>query len=295
MPRICDYEGSHYRHEFWEGHGRDYEDLAERYALRAMLPPEGNILLDIGAGFGRLVDLYQGYQTVILLDYARSQLEEAQAFLNLPPNDKRILFVVGDIYQLPFTDNLIDSLVMVRVMHHLAAVPAALQEMQRVLTPHGVAITEFASKHHLKAIARWFLRRQAWSPFAESPLEFVEMNFDFHPAWMRRQFETAGLAVEQVRTTSHYRHPLFKRIFSPRFLAALDSLAQPSGRYWQLTPSVFFRAGASKPSLDPAGFFRCPACHSLSFETMPECLYCLQCHRKWSTTAGIFDFKIPID
>ena len=34
-PSICDYEGSNYRTEFWENQGRDYEDKAERVALRS--------------------------------------------------------------------------------------------------------------------------------------------------------------------------------------------------------------------------------------------------------------------
>ncbi|NJO83820.1 MAG: hypothetical protein HC828_14170 [Blastochloris sp.] len=54
-PKICDYEGSNYRTEFWEGRGREYEDQVERIALRRLLPPEGGRrLLEIGAGFGRL-------------------------------------------------------------------------------------------------------------------------------------------------------------------------------------------------------------------------------------------------
>ena len=75
---ICDYEGTSYRAEFWDGHGREYEDLAERSALRRLLPPRGRRLLEVGAGFGRLADLYSGYDQIILLDYARSGLREAQ-------------------------------------------------------------------------------------------------------------------------------------------------------------------------------------------------------------------------
>ena len=58
-PRICNYEGTSYRANFWEGRGREYEDLAERNALRKLLPARGQRLVDIGAGFGGLVDLYE--------------------------------------------------------------------------------------------------------------------------------------------------------------------------------------------------------------------------------------------
>ncbi|HRT31545.1 MAG TPA: hypothetical protein P5211_03925 [Anaerolineae bacterium] len=71
---ICNYEGSRYSTEFWDS-SRAYEDGAERAALRVLLPPQGRRLIEIGAGFGRLADLYQGYETVVLFDYASTQLE----------------------------------------------------------------------------------------------------------------------------------------------------------------------------------------------------------------------------
>jgi ubiquinone/menaquinone biosynthesis C-methylase UbiE len=90
--------------------------------MQKLLPPQRQRLIEIGAGFGRLADLYHGYQQVVLNDYARTQLEEAQNYLG---HDKRFIYVVSDIYNMPFVDNLFDALTMVRVMHHLADVPAA--------------------------------------------------------------------------------------------------------------------------------------------------------------------------
>ena len=31
-----------------------------------MLPPQGQTLIEIGAGYGRLADLYAGYETVVV-------------------------------------------------------------------------------------------------------------------------------------------------------------------------------------------------------------------------------------
>ena len=61
---VLDYGESTYEQDFWLRHNRDYEDAAERIAIRAMLPPTGNRLVEIGAGFGRLANLYQGHQEV---------------------------------------------------------------------------------------------------------------------------------------------------------------------------------------------------------------------------------------
>ena len=56
MSRICDYEGSRYRTDFWEGQNREYEDRVERVAMKKLLPPRGERLVEIGAGFGRLAE-----------------------------------------------------------------------------------------------------------------------------------------------------------------------------------------------------------------------------------------------
>lgn len=301
MPRICDYEGSRYRTEFWENQNRKYEDQVERVAMQKLLPPRGERLIEIGAGFGRLADLYQGYRQVILTDYARTQLEEARRYLG---HSDRFIYVVADVYNLPFVDNLFDTLTMVRVMHHLADVPTALAEIQRVLLPQGIAVIEYASKFHLKALARWLFRRQQWSPFSQIPHEFVELNFNFHPAWMRRQFETTGFQIKNIRSVSHYRIDLLKRLLPTPLLVTLDRWAQPTGNWWQLTPSLFVQAEAQKTPAPPSiNFFRCPTCGSAKLIPSPplrkppagETLICDDCQRQWSFNEGIYDFKTPLN
>ncbi|GAB4437615.1 MAG: hypothetical protein Kow0031_19450 [Anaerolineae bacterium] len=297
MTRICDYEGSQYRTEFWTS-SRAYEDAVERIAMKKMLPPAGDRLIEIGAGFGRLVDLYGGYRQIVLTDYARTQLEEAQRFLGADP---RITYVVADVYNLPFSPSQFDTLTMVRVMHHLVNVPAALAEIQRVMRPGGIAIVEHASKQNLKAIFRWALKRQQWNPFSPEPIEFVDLNFNFQPAWMREQFAAAGLPVQNTRTLSHYRIDTFKRLFSTPVLAAMDGLAQNTGNLWQLTPSLFLQARAEKPASNSAGpLFCCPACHHAALVVTGQTgersldLTCRRCATVWGARDGIFDFKTPL-
>jgi ubiquinone/menaquinone biosynthesis C-methylase UbiE len=292
LADICNYEGSCYRYDFWEGQGRDYEDRAERIALRALLPPSGDVLIEIGAGYGRLADLYQGYGRVVLLDYARTQLEEAQRYLT---DAGRYTFVVGDVYHLPFVDHVFDTLTMVRVMHHLADVPHALAEVQRVMRPQGVAVLEHASKQHLKSIARWLLRRQSWSPFDLQPIEFADLNFDFHPGWIRQQLKAHNFRLEKTRSVSHFRVHLLKKLLPHRWLASLDGLAQPTGQWWQFTPSVFVRARAQKPPVGPTdGFFCCPVCRSAQLNRQTTALVCSGCGRHWGAEGGIYDFKTPL-
>jgi SAM-dependent methyltransferase len=117
-PPICDYEGSNYRTEFWEGKGRDYEDQVERIALRRLLPKHGRRLLELGAGFGRLTSEYSMYDQVVLVDYSFSQLQYAQEKFG---NSSRFIYVAADAYQLPFRAGVFDG----AVMHVPAEVAAA--------------------------------------------------------------------------------------------------------------------------------------------------------------------------
>ena len=116
---ICDYEGSDYRTRFWQNQGREYEDLVERVAIRRLLPPKGKRLLEIGTGYGRLVDLYQGYDQIVLLDYSKSLLRQAQERLGRGP---QYTYVAANLYHLPLADHMVDTVCMVRVIHHVANV-----------------------------------------------------------------------------------------------------------------------------------------------------------------------------
>ena len=177
---ICDYEGSAYRAEFW-GQGREYEDGVERVALRHLLPPTGRRLVEIGGGYGRLAPLYSGYDEVVLFDYALSQLRQARELWGKagPGGQPRYVYVAGDFYKLPFAPGLFDTVTMVRTIHHAADAPAVLQGVAQILAPGGAFVLEFANKRNLKAILRYFVRRQNWSPFDREPVEFVKLNFDF--------------------------------------------------------------------------------------------------------------------
>jgi SAM-dependent methyltransferase len=290
MVKICDYEGSLYRTEFWEGQGREYEDLAERIALRKLLPPAGARLVEIGAGFGRLVDLYDGYQQVVLLDYSKSMLRQAQDRWG---RGGKYIYVAANLYAMPFVDSLFDTTVTVRVLHHVQNIPAAFQEIQRVLKPGGVYVLEYANKCHLKAILRYLLGRQSWSPFAPEPYEFVELNYDFHPAWIAARLREAGFAIGRELAVSSFRLPLLKRLISARLLAALDGLLQGPTVSLKLAPSIFLRARVEKESsqAESRGFFRCPTCHGIDLIETEEALTCRSCGQRWAIDDGIYDFK----
>src|SRR3990170_3268584 len=135
-PPVCNYEDSDYQISFWDEGGREYEDRTEAIALKRLLPKSGRLLLELGAGAGRNTTRYPGFDRIVLLDYARTQLEQAQVLLG----------------------------------------------------------------------------RQKWSPFTLEPVEFVELNFDFHPKAVRNWLRELGFETERTLTLSHFRVGLLKRI-----------------------------------------------------------------------------------
>ncbi len=295
QPPICNYEGSCYRTEFWNT-TRAYEDAVERVAMRALLPLRGHTLIEIGAGFGRMADLYTGYETVVLFDYARTQLMQAVERLGTQAEGQpHYLFVQGDFYHLPFVGGLFDTVTMVRTLHHAADAPAVLRGIAEILGPGGAFVLEFANKLNIKAILRYLLRRQSWSPFVLEPVEFVALNFDFHPRWMWAQLERVGLRREAVRTVSHFRIDFLKRVLPTRLLTTLDTLAQPTGALWQLSPSVFVRAraGAGKSRAAAGAFFRCPACGE-ALGAPPQTEFTCVCGRVWQREGAIYNFRDPV-
>jgi len=292
-PPICDYEGSDYQTRFWDQGGRAYEDGAEAVALRRLLPASGDLLLELGAGAGRNTPRYAGFERVVLLDYSLTQLQQAQAQLG---KSNRYTYVAGDVYRLPFVDGLFDTATMIRVLHHLAEAPRALAQIRRVLKSQSTFILEYASKHNLKAILRYFTRQQDWSPFTREPVEFVPLNFDFHPKTVRSWLNEADFEIERQLTLSHFRIDLLKRLVPTKLLVAMDSLAQLTGDWWQLTPSVFVKSKAVGQDdilshANAGAFFRCPNCESHELEETPDALNCSSCGATWPIVDGIYDFR----
>ena len=302
-PPICDYEGSDYQNRFWDQGERDYEDQVEAVALARLLPTQGRLMLEVGAGAGRNTRRYKGFEQVVLLDYSRTQLQQARDRLG---TTGRYIFVAADVYRLPFVEGLFDAATMIRVLHHMADAPLALRNQRQALKSGGIFILEYANKQNLKAILRYATRRQDWSPFDPQPVEFAALNFDFHPGTVRNWLRAEAFEVQKQLTVSHFRIGVLKRNLPTSWLVKLDSAAQWTGDLWQLSPSVFVRAvavGEAPPDQKRTGsFFRCPECQApLAPElvgkpqegVLPEegSFSCPGCRQKWAFEDGIFIFK----
>src|SRR5262245_58035595 len=128
-PPVCYYEGSDYQTSFCVKGGQEYEDRTEAIALKRLLPKSGRLILELGAGAGRNTPRYAGFERIVLLDYSRAQLEQAQQ--RLGRTDKYI-YVAADVYRLPFVDGLFDSATMIRTLHHMADAPKTMDQVRNV-------------------------------------------------------------------------------------------------------------------------------------------------------------------
>ncbi|MDR3573369.1 MAG: methyltransferase domain-containing protein [Anaerolineaceae bacterium] len=292
-PPICNYEGSDYQRSFWERGGRAYEDAAEAVALSRLLPSNGKLMLELGAGAGRNTPRYQNFEQVVLLDFSRSQLQQARQRLG---DDGRYRYVAADIYHLPFVNGLFDAATMIRTLHHMANARQALDQVHQVMQKNATFILEFANKQNLKSILRFVLRQQSWNPFSPEPIEFAPLNFDFSPGTVRTWLKVCGFVVERQLTVSHLRMPIFKRFLPLGLLVSLDSLFQKTGNLWQLTPSVFVRSRTTGENpaevLAEGAFFRCPACGHSPLADTPPLLTCAECGKSYPVEDGIYDLRI---
>lgn len=298
---VCNYEGSDYQTSFWDRGSRAYEDAAEGVALRRMLPAGGEHLLELGAGAGRNTPRYHHFKQITLLDYSRTQLQQARQRLgDTGPDGALLRFVAADIYHLPFVPGSFDAATMIRTLHHMIDPRRALSEVRQSLRPDAVFILEYANKRNLKSVIRYLLRLQGWNPFSPEPIEFAALNFDFHPATVRAWLQVTGFSIERQLTVSHFRMALLKRIVPLGLLVSMDSLAQLTGDLWQLSPSVFVRSHARPPGNAPAeaglpvaedAFFRCPACGHWPLPDTPPELVCPACEKRYPVVDGIYDLR----
>jgi ubiquinone/menaquinone biosynthesis C-methylase UbiE len=291
-PPICDYEGSDYQDRFWEQGGRAYEDAVEAVALKRLLPPGGQRMLELGAGAGRNTPRYANFQQVTLVDYSTTQLQRARQRLGGDP--ARYRYVAADIYRLPFAAGVFDAATMIRTLHHMAEPEKALAQVRQALSAGAVFVLEYANKRNLKAVLRYWMRQQAWSPFSPEPVEFAALNFDFHPAAVRRYLQDNRFSVQRQLTVSHFRVGLLKRALPLGLLVQMDALAQHTGGLWQYTPSVFVRSQSfgEPQSAQPGAFFRCPACGCEPLPDTPPELKCPSCGKVFPVVDGIYDFRM---
>ena len=238
---ISDYNGYDYKKIFWEDADREYEDLADRMAIRKLLPKRMEKFADIGGGYGRLANEYlKRARKPIIFDYSKSELKQATETFG-----DKITTKSGDIYQLPFKDNELDGLMMVRVTHHLKDLPKAIKELYRVLKPGGVAVIEVANKRTLPKMARFLTGRSKVNPFDKTVANFTDISADgfynYHPQYVEDIFEKTGFDIEKILSVSNFRSKTLKKVFKTQNLVKMENAVQSPLAIIRFAPSIYYK------------------------------------------------------
>lgn len=238
---VSDYNGYDYKKDFWENTGREYEDQADRMAIRKLLPKRMEKFADIGGGYGRLANEYlKRAHKVIIFDYSKTELEQAKEIYG-----DKIETRAGDIYKLPFKDDELDGLMMIRVTHHLKDMDKALAELYRVLKPGGVAVIEVANKRTLPKMARFVTGKSKVNPFDRKVANYKEISkdgfFNYHPKYVEELFDKTGFKCERILSVSNFRSKSLKKVFGTQNLVKMEDKAQKMLAPVRFAPSIYYK------------------------------------------------------
>jgi ubiquinone/menaquinone biosynthesis C-methylase UbiE len=119
--------------------------------LEQVLPKiDGESILDIGCGVGSITldmarrNLDSSVYGIEIYDNLISQCEMNAQVMNVSNVD----FKTGDIYDLPFKNESMDTVTCFFMLHHLDDITAGLKEIKRVLNRGGELITVDPLEHH---------------------------------------------------------------------------------------------------------------------------------------------------
>lgn len=103
--------------------------------LSLLKPSEGDTILELGAGTGRLTQLIAQKAEVIAVDYSASSLKLGWSKIQGHP----VHFVLADINHLPFKPNIFKKAVSCQVFEHIPAAvrQTALNQVYEVLSQNG--------------------------------------------------------------------------------------------------------------------------------------------------------------
>lgn len=238
---VSDYNGYDYKKIFWEDADREYEDQADRMAIRKLLPKRMEKFADIGGGYGRLANEYlKRARKIYLFDYSKSELKQAKEIYGDKLDTK-----AGDIYKLPFRDGELDGLMMVRVTHHLEHLDRALEELYRVLKPGGVAVIEVANKRTLPKMARFVTGKSKENPWSKDPSNYTEICetgfYNYHPKYVEELFKRIGFKQEKVLSVSNFRSETLKKVFKTDRLVKMENTAQKALAPIRFAPSIYYK------------------------------------------------------
>ncbi len=289
MTKVQDYDSIDYDYrKYWKD--REYENLSERNILTKIIK-EGYNFIDIGGAYGRLTDLYQvKYKYSILFDYSYKNLTKAKTH-------KNVYKVCGDLYNLPFADNSIQSGMLIRVMHHIEKPEKAIKEISRVINSNF--ILEFPNKNNFASLLRHKFSKDFMSsdkyeiPHSNESQGYIDdqifLNFSYN--FMKKELEKNNFSISNKFSVSNFRERHLKKLFPLDFLIKSDNLFQGFFSYIYFGPSIFLylekKDNKKFEEKSISEIIICQKCKILINNKGK----CPKCNRQYKDSSGIFNFR----
>ena len=150
-------------------------------------------ILDVGCGAGFLTNyLAKKNFNLIGMDVSKSSLEVARKF----DETKRVNYLPGDAYQLPFLDHSFDVVTCMDFLEHVDQPAKVVQEISRVLKPNGIFIFHTFNRNPLSHLViikgvEWFVKN--------TPEHMHIIDLFVKPEELKNYCAQAGLNVKLLK------------------------------------------------------------------------------------------------
>lgn len=235
---------------YWDE--REYEHQSELVAISEFLKKIDNIdrIVELGAGFGRLVNSYEyRAKRVVLVDPSAKLLKEARGKFT----SGKFSFIQSRIESLggKVKGKSANLVLLIRVLHHIEDFESCFTSVYKILADGGYFILEFANKQHFKA---WLVELKKGN--ITFPLEIFPKDIrskknvrrgtipfiNYHPDIILEALKKAGFTVIEKRSVSNIRSDRLKRHLPLDFLLWVESFFQRLLGNFNFGPSIFVLA-----------------------------------------------------
>lgn len=220
---------------YWKG--REYEHKSEVLAIARFLQriPEINKVLEVGAGFGRLLTSYKfRAKKVVLSDPSAKLISKAvKKYKKL----KNLEFIQSSLQNLENKKGLgyFDLVLMVRVLHHIEDIDEAFKIINSLLKNRGYFILEFPNKNNLKASIRNILKGNITYPISIFPVDIRSKYnvrkgtlpfINYNPDQILEKLKDNDFEIIEIRSVSNIRSTFLKKFIPLHTLVDIEKILQ---------------------------------------------------------------------